>query len=62
MKHEADIARRASRLPNVEDFTRAKAMYAAGEGVEHVVMGQWLLTWGRPGRKDFEGWLNDQDG
>lgn len=62
MKHEADIAPRARRLPDAEDFARARTMYAAGEGVEHLVVGQWLLTWGKPGRKPFEEWLADQNG
>lgn len=62
MKHEAVIPPQGRRLPIAEDFTRAKAMYAAGEGVEHIVVGQWLLTWGKPGRKDFDEWLKDQDG
>ena len=62
MKHEAGLSPRAPRLPDAADFARAKASYAAGEGVDHIVVGQWLLTWGRPGRKKFEDWLNDQDG
>ncbi|WP_293872978.1 MULTISPECIES: hypothetical protein [unclassified Sphingomonas] len=62
MKHEADIAPRTRRLPDAEDFARAKAMYAAEEGVEHVVVGQWLLTWGTPEFKDFPDWLAEQYG
>lgn len=41
---------------------RAKAMYAAEEGVEHGVVGQWLLTWGKPEFKDFPEWLANQQG
>ena len=44
------------------DVIRAKASYARGTGVEHVVMAEWLMTWGRRGRKDFGDWLADQDG
>ena len=62
MKHEPAIAAKGRRLPTPEDFARAKAMYAAGEGVEHIVVGQWLLTWGKPGRRDFADWLAEQDG
>jgi hypothetical protein len=62
MKHESGMAKRPRRLPEAEDFARAKAAYAAGDGVEHVVVGQWLLTWGKPGRKPFADWLHDQDG
>ena len=58
MKHEADIAPRIGRPPSKEDFVRAKAMYAAEEGVE----GQWLLTWGKPKFKDFPEWLANQQG
>jgi len=46
MKHEPDIAARPSRAPTLEDSNRAKAMYAVGEGVGPVVVGQWPRTWG----------------
>ena len=62
MKHEADIVPRPRRIPDASDFARAKAACAAGAPVEHAVVGQWLLTWGKPGRKTFEDWLNDQNG
>ena len=62
MKHQADISSRPRAQPEASDFARAKASYAAGGGVEHIVVGAWLLTWGKPGRKDFGDWLNDQDG
>lgn len=48
--------------PTRADFTKAKVSYARGDGAAHVVVGAWLLTWGRPGRKDFENWLSEQDG
>jgi predicted transcriptional regulator len=70
MKHEPRIREQAEsgtaaptlRLPTADDFARAKASYAAGEGVDHIVVGQWLLTWGSPDRRSFAGWLKDQDG
>ena len=62
MKHEPDIAARRSRAPTLEDFTRAKAMYAVGENVDHVVVGQWLRTWGKPSQKQFAAWLREQHG
>jgi hypothetical protein len=62
MKHEPDIAPRARRLPDANDFARAKSMYAAGKGIEHIVVGQWLLTWGKPSFKDFPHWLDEQNG
>ncbi len=62
MKHEADITPGAARQPDAADFTRARAGYAAGAGVDHVVVGAWLLTWGDPGYKDFPDWLAEQDG
>jgi len=62
MKHEADISTRSARPPAADDFARAKAMYAAGEGVDHIVVGQWLRTWGSSGFKDFPNWLADQPG
>jgi len=62
MKHEPDIAARRSRAPTLEDFTRAKAMYAGGEGVDHVVVSPWLRTGGTPGQKQFAAWLREQHG
>ncbi|MDP1027507.1 hypothetical protein Q5H91_09810 [Sphingomonas sp. KR1UV-12] len=62
MKQDFDIPPRPRREPTRADFARAKSMYAAGEGVEHVVVGRWLLTWGKPGRKNFADWLAEQDG
>ena len=62
MKHESGLSPRARRLPDKADFARAKAGYAAGIGVEHSVVSQWLLTWGLPGQKDFPDWLAEQDG
>ena len=62
MKHEANLSPRGHREPDASDFARAKASYRAGGGVDHVVVGQWLLTWGHPERKKFADWLADQDG
>lgn len=62
MRHEPDLSRATRRMPTAADFQRAKASYAAGDGVEHIVVGEWLLTWGKPGRKPFADWLNEQDG
>jgi predicted transcriptional regulator len=61
MNAETNIPR-SHRRPDVADISRAKADLAAGVGVDHIVVGAWLLTWGKPGRKDFADWLNDQDG
>ncbi|WP_375395677.1 hypothetical protein [uncultured Sphingomonas sp.] len=62
MKHEAGLSQRGEREPTAADFARAKASVVAGRGVDHVVVGQWLLTWGQPGRKKFKDWLADQNG
>ena len=62
MKHEAGLSRREGRKPDAADFARARTSYASGAGVDHIVVGQWLLTWGQPGRKDFADWLKEQDG
>ena len=62
MKHEGDLSAGVRRQPDIADLARAKASYAAGGDVDHVVVGAWLLTWGKPGRKDFADWLADQDG
>jgi hypothetical protein len=61
MRSEAHILPRRPRLPTREDFAEAKAGYASGYGVDHVVVGRWLLTWGTPGFKDFPEWLAEQD-
>jgi hypothetical protein len=58
----AHIAARPSRAPTLEDSNRAKAMYAAGEGVDHVVASKWLLIWGKPDQKQFAAWLREQHG
>ena len=62
MKHEPSITPHDRRVPQAADFARAKAMFAAGQGVEHLVVGEWLLTWGDPDYKDFPEWLLSQNG
>jgi hypothetical protein len=62
MKHEAGFSPPKPRQPTLEDFTRAKAEYASGYGVDHIVVSQWLRTWGRPGQVKFAEWLASQDG
>jgi hypothetical protein len=62
MRSEAHILPRRPRHPTCEDFAEAKAGYASGHGVGHIVVGRWLLTWGTPGFKDFPEWLAEQDG
>ena len=39
-----------------------EADIAAGRVYDHAIFGQWLLTWGKPGRKPFKEWLADQNG
>ena len=62
MKHEPDIAARPSRAPTLEEFTRATAMYAVGEGIGPAVVSPWPLTLGKPGQKQFAAWLREQHG
>ena len=62
MKHEAGFLSQSLPLPTVEDFARAKAGYGSGDGVDHIVVRQWLQTWGEPGHVPFAEWLSAQDG
>ncbi|MEH3159474.1 MAG: hypothetical protein PGN08_11470 [Sphingomonas taxi] len=62
MKHEAGISSRAIPTPTADDFARAKAGYESGIGVDHIVVRQWLRTWGEPGHVPFAEWLAAQDG
>lgn len=61
MKHEGSI--RGSDEETLADaVVRARSMYAAGEGVDHRVVDEWLLTWGAPDRKRFKDWLDAWNG
>ncbi|MGP7795329.1 hypothetical protein [Sphingomonas sp. CLY1604] len=62
MKHEAGLSSPKIPLPTAEDFARAREGYASGRGVDHIVVRQWLRTWGEPGQVPFEDWLAAQNG
>ncbi|KIU28049.1 hypothetical protein SR41_09545 [Sphingomonas melonis] len=62
MKHEAGFSTPTIPLPTAADFARAKQGYQAGDGVDHIVVRQWLRTWGEPGHVPFEEWLAAQNG
>lgn len=36
---------------------RAMADVAAGRVHDHSIVSEWLMTWGKPGRKPFREWL-----
>lgn len=40
---------------------RARADAAAGRVYDHVVVREWLKTWGTPDRKPFREWLAQRD-
>jgi hypothetical protein len=61
MKNEAGI-REQEHETLAEAVDRARASYAAGGGVEHRVVAQWLLTWGEPRRVPFKEWLTAWNG
>lgn len=44
------------------DLARAEADVAAGRVHSHEVVGEWLKTWGTPGRLPFKEWLARRDG
>lgn len=43
-------------------IARARADVAAGRVHSNAIVGEWLLTWGKPGRKPFKEWLADRHG
>jgi hypothetical protein len=52
-------------LPATEDEVaasdaRALADLATGRVYPHAVVAEWLLTWGKPGRKPFKDWLAER--
>jgi hypothetical protein len=61
MKPEV-LSRSEPRPVDAMMIDRAREMLAAGIGVEHAVVSEWLLTWGTPGRKPFKEWLANWNG
>lgn len=57
MKHEPINPDPDGRQVDAAMIEQARAELAAGTGVEHAVVGEWLKTWGKPGRKPFREWL-----
>jgi hypothetical protein len=45
-----------------EGDARAEADIAAGRCYPHQIVGEWLKTWGKPGRLPFKEWLAQRDG
>jgi hypothetical protein len=41
---------------------RARADSDAGRVYPHAIVGEWLKTWGKPGRRPFQDWLADTRG
>ncbi|WP_236552974.1 hypothetical protein [Sphingomonas sp. 8AM] len=44
------------------DLARAEADVAAGRVHSHAIVGEWLKTWGKPGRLPVKEWLARRDG
>lgn len=61
MKHEP-ISPDPQRPVDAAMIARVRAELTSGFGVEHAVVGRWLETWGKPGRKPFGEWLAAWDG
>ncbi|EZP52540.1 hypothetical protein [Sphingomonas sp. CV7422] len=61
MTPDAQIPPRYPRPATRDDVARAKAGYESGYGVDHVIVSEWLRTWGQPGFKDFPLWLAEQN-
>ena len=62
MKHEPISPDPFEDRVDAEMIMLARAELAAGIGVEHAVVGEWLKTWGSPDRKPFKEWLAAWDG
>jgi hypothetical protein len=62
MKHEPNIADRRDPMPFAEEIAKARLDYSTGRGVDHVVVREWLMTWGEPNYKPFDVWLSEWDG
>lgn len=57
VKHEPINAEPRGDRVDAAMIARAREELAAGIGVEHAVVGEWLKTWGTPSRKPFKEWL-----
>lgn len=62
MKHEPAIFEAPDPASIEAADARAEADFAAGRIYPHAIIGEWLKTWGQPGRLPFKEWLAKQDG
>ena len=62
MKHAPGIFEEPD--PHAEAAADARALedYRAGRYVPHAIVGEWLKTWGKPGRLPFREWFAARDG
>ena len=62
MKHEPAIFEEPDPAVEAAAIARARAAAAEGRVYPHEVVGEWLKTWGKPGRLPFKEWLAQRDG
>ncbi|MES2755498.1 MAG: antitoxin [Pseudomonadota bacterium] len=62
MKHEPAIFEEPDPEAEAAAIARARAAVAAGDVHPHETVGEWLKTWGRPGRLPSKEWLARRDG
>jgi len=61
MKHEPGIFE-CDPEAEAASLARARADVAAGRVHDQATVGEWLLTWGKPGFKPFREWLTARHG
>lgn len=62
MKHEPGIFEQPDADAIAAADARADADIAAGRVHSHEIVGEWLMTWGTPGRLPFREWLAQRNG
>jgi predicted transcriptional regulator len=62
MKHEPGIFEHPDPEAIAAADARAEADIVAGRVHSHQIVGEWLATWGKPGRLPFKEWLAKRDG
>ena len=62
MKHEPGIFEQPDPDAIAAADARAEADIRAGRVHSHAIVGEWLMTWGKPGRLPFREWLAQRNG
>ncbi len=62
MKHEPGIFERSDPEAIAAADAQAEADIRAGRVHSHAIVGEWSMTWGKPGRLPFKDWLAQRNG